>query len=283
MNHENDFGGSQRCYFTGNIMQGHFNESNQTVGRRSVVSNGAPPPTYETFVSAPFFEHHVTTQSATGAYKRVLSDVGANRPLDDHDARIIQETLSGTYTYTGTGPYGGAPGLPNTQDDVGGWENYPAENRPAGFDSDGDGLPNWWERLHGTDSSSTSGDFSDANADPENDGFTGLCDYLAWMALPHLEVAPGASITLDLSSLTKGYTISPVRSVQLAPASAGAGTLQLLADGKTVRFIAATGFSGIARFTHTVTDSVGDTMTGEVGVHVTIDASHRRQASAERP
>jgi hypothetical protein len=268
MNHENDFGGSQRCYFAGNIMQGYFNESNQTVGRRSVVSNGAPAPTYETFVSTPFFEHHITTQSATGAYKRVLSDVGANRPLDDHDVRVIQETLSGTYTYTGTGPYGGAPGLPNTQDDVGGWESYPAETRAASFDSDGDGLPNWWEVLYSTNPSSSAGDFSDANADPENDGYTRLCDYLAWMALPRLEVVAGASVSLDLSTLTKGYTASPVRSVQLSPAAASAGTLQLLPDGKTARFTAAVGFSGIARFTHTVTDSAGDTMTGEVGVQI---------------
>ena len=268
INHENDFGGSQRCYFAGNIMQGYFNESNQTVGRRSLVSNGAPTPTYETFVSTPFFEHHVATQSATGAYKRVLSDVGANRPLDDHDIRVIQETLSGTYTYTGTGPYGGAPGLPNTQNDVGGWENYPAEIRPASFDSDGDGLPNWWEVRYGTNSSSPAGDFSDANADPENDGYTRLCDYLAWMALPRLEVIRGASVSLDLSSLTKGYTASPVRSVQLSPTPTGAGTLQLLADGKTARFTAAAGFSGIVRFTHTVTDSGGDTMTNEVGVLV---------------
>jgi hypothetical protein len=272
MNHENDFGGSQRCYFTGNIMQGHFNESNQTTGRRSLVSNGAPVPTYETFVSTPFFEHHVATQSATGAYKRVLSDVGANRPLDDHDVRVIQETLSGTYTYSGTGPYGGAPGLPNTQDDVGGWENYPAEPRPPGFDSDGDGLPNWWEALHGTNASSAAADFSDANADPENDGYTRLCDYLAWMALPRLAVAPGAAVTLDLSSLTKGYPASPVRSVQPSPGSAAAGTLQLLADGKTARFTATAGFSGIARFTHSVIDSAGDSMSGEVGIHITADA-----------
>ncbi|MEK7949831.1 Ig-like domain-containing protein [Luteolibacter soli] len=269
MNHENDFGGSQRCYFAGNVMQGYFNESNQTAGRRSVVSNGAPTPTYETFVSAPFFENYITTQTAAGAYKRVLSDVGANRPLDDHDIRVIQETLSGTYHYTGTGPYGGFPGLPNSQDDVGGWENYPAETRPSGFDSDGDGLPNWWEALYGTNPSSPTGDFSDANADPENDGYTRLCDYLAWMALPRLVVAPGEAVMLDLSTLTKGYTTSPVRSVQLPTASSGAGTLQLLPDGKTARFTAAAGFSGIARFTYTVTDSGGDSMTGEVGVQVT--------------
>ena len=273
MNHENDFGGSQRCYFDGNVMQGHFDERSQATGRRSVVSNGAPAPTYETFVSTPFFEHQVTTQSATAAYKRVLSDVGANRPLDDHDVRIIQETLSGTHSYTGTGRHGGAPGLPNTQDDVGGWEDYPAETRPSGFDSDRDGLPDWWENLHGTNPSSPAGDCSDANADPENNGYTRLCDYLAWMALPSVTVASGASATLDLSTLTKGYTAAPVHTVKLAPTSASAGTLQLLADGKTVRFTAAAGFAGIARFTHTVTDSAGDTMSGEVGVQVTAAVS----------
>ncbi|WP_265594168.1 Ig-like domain-containing protein [Haloferula sp. BvORR071] len=268
MNHENDFGGSQRCYFTGNVMAGYFNEASQSTGRRSVVSNGAPTPTYETFVAAPFFENYVGTQTALSAYKRVLSDVGANRPLDTHDTRVIQETLSGTYTYTGTGPYGGYPGLPNTQDDVGGWENYPSEARAANWDSDGDGLPNWWESLIGTSPSSPAGDFSEANADPENDGYTRLDDYLAWMALPRIETTAGTPVDLDLATLTKGYTAAPVRTVAIAPASATAGTVQLLGDGKTVRFTPAAGFSGIARFSFGVTDSAGDSMSGEVGVRV---------------
>ena len=264
MNHENDFGGSQRCYFSGNIMQGHFNESNQTLGRRSVVSNGAPVPSYETFVASPFFEYHVSTQTALGAYKRVLSDVGANRPLDTHDVRVIQETLSGTYAYTGTGPYGGYPGLPNSQNDVGGWESYPTESRPASWDSDGDGLPHWWESLHGTNPSSPTGDFSDANADPDNDGYTRLDDYLAWLALPRVETTAGQPVDLDLSTLTKGYTASPVRSVS----SASSGSVQLLADGKTARFTPAAGFTGVARFTYSVSDSANDSMSGEVGVRV---------------
>jgi hypothetical protein len=268
MNHEDNFGGSQRCYFAGNIMQGYFNESTQTTGRRSVVDAGVPTPAYETFVSAPFFEHYVATQTATGAYKRVLSDVGANRPIDDHDARIIHETLTGSYTYTGTGPYGGFPGLPNSQDDVGGWESYPVETRAAGFDTDEDGLPNWWEDLVGTTPSSAPGDFSDANADPENDGFTRLCDYLAWLALPRVETTAGVPADLDLSPLTKGYTASPLRTVQVAPSSVGAGSVVLTGDGKTARFTPAPGFAGIARLTHTVTDSAGDSMTGDFVVRV---------------
>jgi hypothetical protein len=267
MNHEDDFGGSQRCYFTGNILQGYFDETNQTVGRRSVVSDGVPTPTYETFVSSPFFDHEVITQSATAAYKRVLSDVGANAPLDDHDLRVIQETLAGTYTYTGTGPYGGYPGLPNSQDDVGAWENYPSTARPADWDSDGDGLPNWWEHFHGTNPLSTAGDFSEANADPDGDGFTRLCDHLAWMALPRIEASAGGSVDLPLDSLAKGYAISPSYLVALAPGSSAVGNVVLITPA-TARFTAAPGFSGLARFTFTVTDSAGDTMTREVGVQV---------------
>ncbi len=268
INHEDNFAGSQRAYFAGNIMQGYFNETNQTAGRRSVVSNGVPAPSYETFVAAPFFEHHVSTQTATGAYKRVLSDVGANRPLDDHDARVIQETLTGTYAYTGTGPYGGYPGLPNSQDDVGGWEDYPTEIRPAGFDTDGDGLPDWWERIHGSDTASPAGDFSDANADADLDGYTALDDYLAWLALPRLETAAATPVEIDLSTLTAGYASAPSRTVAIALPESDAGTVELLPDGKTARFTPSPGFSGLARFTHTVTDSAGDTFAGEIGVLV---------------
>jgi hypothetical protein len=268
MQHEDNFAGSQRAYFAGNVMAGYFTEASQTVGRRSVVSSGIPTPTYETFVAAPFFGSFITTQTATGAYKRVLSDVGANRPLDDHDARVIRETLTGTYTYTGTGPYGGYPGLPNSQTDVGGWEDYPTVSRPTGFDTDADGLPDWWETLHGTNPASPANDFTDPNADPDADGYTRLDDYLAWLALPRLETTAGASVEFDLSTLTTGYTNSLVRSVQLAPASASAGLVQLLPDGKTVRFTPSGGFTGLARFTHTVTDATSDSLSGEIGIRV---------------
>jgi hypothetical protein len=265
-----NFPGTQQYYMAGNVMPGRFNESNQAAGR---TATGYVPTTYSPWVATPFFDSHVTTQTALGGYKRVLSDVGANRPLDDHDARVIQETLAGTFTYSGTGPYGGYPGLPNSQSDVGGWEDYPTISRPGSWDSDGDGMPSWWETLHGTNPSSPAGDISEASGDPDNDGLTRLCDYLDWTALPRLETISDAPVEFDLSTLTKGYTAAPVRSVQLAPASAAGGTLQLLGDGKTVRFTPASGFAGIVRFTHTVTDSTGDAMTAEVGIRVTAGAA----------
>ena len=104
-------------------MPGHFTAAQNTPGLAytQTASKGASPPTYQNFMSTPFFPSYATIHTAADAFKIVLSDVGCSQPmLDDHDARVITETLNGTYTYTGTGPYGGSPGLPNSQDDVGG-------------------------------------------------------------------------------------------------------------------------------------------------------------------
>ena len=263
MNHEDNFAGSQRAYFAGNVMPGHFDETNQTAGRRSIVGSGVPTPTYETFVSAPFFDSHIATQSAADAYKRVLSDVGANRPLiDDHDARIIRETLDGTFTYRGS--VTNKAGFPDSQADVGGWENYPELTRAADFDTDRDGLPDWWETVKGLNKNSTAGDFTEANADPDNDGYTQLEDYLNWIASPNTQVAKNASVQIDLSQLTRGYTASPVHAVS-TPQN---GTVTLGSDGKTATFTPTANFSGLASFTFTVTDSASSSMTGTINLHV---------------
>ena len=264
MNHENLAGGMQRAYFAGNIMPGRFDETNQEAGRRSVLSNGVTI-NYETFVPAPFFPSYVETQSARDAYKRVLSDVGHNAPIDDHDIRVINETLTGTYTYTGTGPYGGYPGLPNSQDDVGGWENYPEIYRDIDFDSDNDGLPNWWESIKNTNPLSPANDFSDANADPDANGYTHLEEYLHWLTIEKSEVMQGTSADIDLAVLTRGYADAPVFTF----GAVTGGSVALLGDGKTARFTSLASFEGLAEFTFTVTDAAGSTMTRTVGIRVT--------------
>ncbi len=264
LNHENNFGGSQRAYFAGNVMPGHFDETNQEDGRRRVINSGITVP-YQTFVDTPFFPSHVETQTARDAYKRVLSDVGANAVIDDQDTRVIGETVAGTFTYTGTGPFGGHPGLPNSQNDVGGWEDYPAITRPAGWDSDHDGMPDWWEELNGFNKNSTPGDFSEANADADNDGYTNLEEYLNWLATPRAEVAPNATLQVDLSKLTRGYTNAPVHVVS----SAQNGTVTLGADGKTASFTPSGDFVGLASFAYSVTDADSSSMSGIVNIRVT--------------
>jgi hypothetical protein len=143
------FPGSQRYYFEGNVMPGHFDLTNQSAGRTATTERGGRLPTeYSPWSSTPFFESHVKTQSAEEAYTNVLVDVGCNFPtLDDHDKRIIDEVRSGKTKFTGSKT--GLPGLPDSQDDVGGWEDYPQVRRPANWDSDHDGIPDEWEQRAG--------------------------------------------------------------------------------------------------------------------------------------
>ena len=251
VNHEDNFAGSQRCYFEGNVMVGHFNESNQTAGRRSIVSGGVPTPTYATFVAAPFFASNVTTHTAGDAFKNVLSDVGANQPLDTHDSRVINETKNGTTTYVGS--VSGFPGLPDSQADVGGWENYGTEVRGADFDADHDGLADAWERAHG---------ITDANADPDGDGYDNLEDYLAYLAAPHTATALNAVSDVDLRALATGLS----GAITYTVSAATHGTVALLANGYTARFTPTNGFTGAAKFSFTASDVT--VIGGSVGVLV---------------
>jgi hypothetical protein len=170
--------GPQVYYVEGNIMEGHYGANERYAGVR-----GARREPIEDFVAdEPLFESHVTTQSAEAAYEDVLADVGCNVPmLDDHDRRVIEETRAGTTTYAGS--VTGLAGLPDSENDVGGWEEYPEVRRPEDWDTDHDGLPNAWEAEHGTNPNSPPGEFTDANADPDGDGYTNLEDYLNSPAL----------------------------------------------------------------------------------------------------
>ena len=200
--------GTQQYYCEGNVMPGYFDESTQDNGRRMRITNGAIV-NWTTFVNTPFFDSYVTTQTAKDAYKRVLSNVGCTQPVsDDHDVRIINETSAGTYTYSGS--VSGFPGLPDNQSDVGGWENYPEVHRAGVWDTDNDGLPNWWETIKGLNPNSTANDFSDVNSDADQDGYTQLDDYLDWMGEPHYFILPTNNLSIDLKTLARGYTNAPV-------------------------------------------------------------------------
>jgi len=168
------FPGSQRYYFAGNVMPGHFDLSNQEKGRTATTERGGRLPTdYSPWSDTPFFESYVKTQSAVEAYDDVLNNVGCNFPeLDEHDTRVIAEVRSGTTKFKGSKT--GLPGLPDSQEDVGGWENYPEIHRPPDWDTDGDGMPNVWEIQHGLNPD----DPADGNQDLNGDGYTNLEKYL---------------------------------------------------------------------------------------------------------
>ena len=111
----------------------------------------------------------------------------------------------GKHTYSCTGSKSGKKGLIDREADAGGYENYPLETRGAGFDTDGDGMPDWWEALNGTDPNT-----ADNNRDDNRDGWTALEDYLNWLAEPHFTVVAGTESTIDLRKLFAGFDNNPV-------------------------------------------------------------------------
>lgn len=256
--HEGVGKGMQRYYFDGNVMPGYFDEKSQDKGRKSTVTNREKVE-YETFVDKPFFPSYVNTQSAKAAYKNVLSDVGANQPFfDKHDNRIINETLKGTFTYKGS--KSGLGGMIDNEQDAGGWLNFASETRATDWDTDHDGLPNWWEKAFGLNENSPAGDFSDANQDTDKDGFTQLDNYLDWLAQPHYFINLKDKKVLNAADYFKGFENKPVYT--FSDVKNGKANLK----GKEIQFTASD--KGFASFIVTVKDADGDSMSRTINFFV---------------
>ncbi|KAI8941801.1 hypothetical protein NX059_003002 [Plenodomus lindquistii] len=247
--YEDDMPGTQQYYCAGNAMPGIFDQDDtQYIGDGTgqkqriacyadVTIEGA---TYQKFLDKPFFESYVTTQSANEAYKIVLSDSGASQPVqDDHDKRIVQETLNGTATYTGS--KGRKRGIIDNPADVGGLEDFPSAKRSASWDADGDGIADWWDGSTG------------------GDGYTPLEGYLHFMAEPHAFVKPSASVTIDLAALARGF-VQPTFSIE----GAKYGVIDI--SGSTATYTASG--AGIERLTISVEDGAGSKWSRPFGIAV---------------
>jgi hypothetical protein len=99
-------------------------------------------------------------ETAAQAEVRVLAGAGAGKFRDPVDARIID----GVRNRTGR--------IIDSQTQVGGWPALEAGS--PWVDSDGDGMPDDWERTQGLDPAAP----ADGNADRDGDGFTNLEDWL---------------------------------------------------------------------------------------------------------
>ncbi len=256
--HEGVGKGKQQYYFEGNVMPGYFNENTQEKGRTFKLTNKAIVD-YETFVAAPFFESFVNTQSANQAYKNVLSDVGATQPFfDKHDNRIVDETLKGTYSFKGS--KSSLAGMIDTVEDAGGWPEFKSETHPENWDTDHDGLPNWWEKVYGLNENSAKNDFSDANNDDDKNGYTHLEAYLHWMAQPHFFVALGETLELTLANYFKGFEKKPVYNYS----KVSNGKITLKRDKLQFKALK----QGMASFEISVKDADNDSMTRLINVYI---------------
>jgi len=281
--------GTEYYYMVGNVMEGKTYYTNNWM--TGSFYNGLPLTGLVT-TNAEVFPSYVTTQTATNAYKIVLSDVGCTLPARDLiDQRVVGEVLDGTTHYMGTnGPTytingvlqdaAGAdnPGFIDSQTDVHDytndvtkanysancpWAPYATYNVPA--DTDHDGLPDWWEKLKGLNPSSAPGDFSDANADLVGDGYTELDRYLGWLALPHYDCTNGTTLNVELTQYTRGFTnLSPTYAVF----GATNGTVAL--SGRTAQFNSTITTNALGGFWFKVADASGFSYTNVVGIHLVV-------------
>jgi hypothetical protein len=158
----------QQYYIADNVMEGHpqYNPDNWKNG-------GIKDPQGHAAVmklDEPFCPSYITEQSAADAYKSVMADVGCNYPkYDAVDERTIKDVLRRGFTYKGS--KSGAPGIIDSQADVGGWPEIKGGEPPA--DSDHDGMPDEWEKANKLNTK----DPADGNAVGQG-GYTNLERYL---------------------------------------------------------------------------------------------------------
>ena len=97
----------------------------------------------------------------------VLEGVGNSIYRDDTDSRVIQQfsNLSGKFI--------------KHEDEVGGFPLIESQKHPKNYDSDNDGMPDFWEEKNNDISSQN----ADGDTDFNDDGFTNLEDYLHSLTL----------------------------------------------------------------------------------------------------
>ncbi len=101
-------------------------------------------------LDTPFEAAPVTTHDASIAYEKVLSYGGASLNRDMVDLRNFEEAATGTAVYTGS--ITKKPGILDLVADQGDY-SVVSNTRDASFDTDGDGIPDFWEIANGLDPS----------------------------------------------------------------------------------------------------------------------------------
>ena len=261
-------------YVSGNIRENKNHTLSYDKRGDTYTATGYVPTDYEYLVNEPLFPSYAEIHTAKDAMKIVTSYAGVTMPMrDEQHVRNVRETLDGTWTYKGS--KSNIKGEIDNEADItdaanGGWEEWPEEHRTADWDTDQDGMPDWWEKTIGSDPN-----IANHNDDPDHDGWTLLEDYLDFMAHPYVMIQSNGSAMLDLKSYFAGFygqnknTVTPTYTVNVLPN----GVYTASVDGSQLEVSAlqpdAIGIYGID-----VTINDGETQwTQRFGIAITTDAA----------
>jgi len=207
-----------------------------------------------TFVqtNTPFGAPVVTTDAASVALQRVLA-LGGAMPWrrDAADQRIVgtvRQHNGQIIDYTGQ---------------VGGWPTLNPTTPPN--DGDSDGMPDYWELAVGLNPNLA----SDRNNTNALTGYTRLEEYLNWLANAHALCDRNGTVDVSLRAATGGAT-----NLTYTVTGGSNGTVSVLADGYTARFMAAANTNGLAGLTFTATDPIAATSFGPVSYGVLITTTN---------
>ncbi len=242
--------GNQQIYSSGNLLD---SSANGTLGGSSTSPGSVVVLTSPWSVLTPA----IPTYSTVAAYRYDVSLSGAF-PHDQVDQNVMGDVTSlGTSgrmwtTQTSTGLGNNGYGIIN--------------GGTAPLDTDGDGMPDYWEEALGSNPN-----VADSLV-PGTGGYTRLENYLNWLGGPHAVSPKNSFVEVDLSQYCGGFTnVSPV----YAAFSPTNGTVSLNADGHTAHFVPAGNFYGLGSFNFSVTANDGSAMSNTVGVLVTTNGPAR--------
>lgn len=118
----------------------------------------------------------ITTHDAETAFEKVLAYCGASLHRDVIDTRYMEEAKTGTAKYIGSKTDNPRPGLIDIVADAKDSyteKNFPTGEHPADFDTDGDGMPDEWEKDNGLDPNDPN-DASETTVDKEKGWYTNI-------------------------------------------------------------------------------------------------------------
>lgn len=241
------------AFFQMNANQSIYSPGNLLDNNNDGVLNGSPidPGAGGPVLTAPWspLSTNCTVFSTATAARYDISWAGV--PLRDQiDALIISQiqTLGNGPAGTGAGTTGPGSSLYFDQTSTGLGNNgygIVSGGIPA-LDSDGDGMPDYWEQAMGLNYLNA----SDATAIAAN-GYANIENYFNWLADPHAMTITNTPVDVDLWQFTAGFTnVSPTYAV-----SGGSNGVVTLTNSHFAHFAPTANFVGLGSFQFSVVAS----------------------------